>query len=112
MTLHQLEIMLSVAKHRSFSKAANEHHISQPAVSLHIRLLEEECGVKLHKKNGKGVELTEAGRKFIDSAKEILSLVENLKTGLRGPSSTEKVGSLRIGSSYGQSGFLVHSVLV
>ena len=111
MTLHQLKVMLSVAKHLSFSAAANELHISQPAISLHIKLLEEQCGVKLFKNNGKRVEITEVGRKFIDPAKEILSLVENLKTGLRGPSSTKKAESLRIGSSYGQSDLLVNSVL-
>ncbi len=111
MTLHQLEIMLSVVKHLSFSKAANEHHISQPAVSLHIRLLEEECGVKLHKKNSKGIELTEAGLKFIDSAKEILSLVGNLKNNLRGPSSTEKALPLRIGGSESPSITFLPSVI-
>ncbi len=111
MTLHQLEIMLSVAKYRSFSKAANEHHISQPAVSLHIKLLGKECGVKLYKKYSTGVELTEAGRKFTESAKEILSIAESLKKDLRVDSSNVNARSLRIGSSHGPSGFLLPSVL-
>jgi len=106
MTLHQLEILLSVAKHLSFSKAAKEHHISQPAVSLHIKLLETEYNVKLFKKNGKDVELSGTGYKFAYSAKEILSLVENLKNDMRGPSTTEKVLSLHIGGSESHSHFL------
>lgn len=112
MTLHQFQIMLSVAKHQSVKAAANENHISQPAVSLHIKLLEEQCEVKLFTKYSKGIQITDAGRKFIDSTKEILSLVENLKNICRDDSSNGNDGSLRIGSHHGMSEFLSQSILV
>ncbi len=54
MTLYQLEITLSVAKHLSFSAAAKEYHISQSAVSQQLKHLKEEYGVILFKKKGRG----------------------------------------------------------
>jgi len=99
-TLHQLRIVLSIAKHRSITKASVEHHISQPSVSQQIKLLEQEYGVKLYVKNGNGIEFTPAGQKFIASAKQILSQVDKLEKDCKERSSHPNGGSLTTGGGY------------
>jgi len=53
--LHQLEILLCIARERSFSKAAEKLHISQPSVSIQIKNLEESLEVKLFERLGRRV---------------------------------------------------------
>jgi len=83
MTLHQLKIWTTIARHLSITKAAEELHIRQPSVTQQIKLLEKEYGVRLYNVNGRGVELTPAGRLSLKYAKKILSQVDNLKKELR-----------------------------
>ena len=79
MTLHQLNIFAAAAKLLSVTKAGWELHISQPSTSQQLKLLEGECGVRLYKKNGQGIELTREGRLFLREAEPILHQVEKLK---------------------------------
>lgn len=79
MTLHQLKVFSSVARFLNVTKASAELHISQPSVSHQLKLLGEECRVKLYKKNSRGIELTEDGRAFLNDAEPILLRVEKLK---------------------------------
>ena len=79
MTLHQLEIFLAVAKHLNVTRAADDMHINQPSVSQQLKLLEENCGVKLYKMMGRKIELTKEGRLFLNEATAILAQVKNLK---------------------------------
>ena len=60
-TLRQLRVFESVARKLSFSRAAAELHLSQPAVSMQVKLLEEQAGLPLFERLGKKVFLTEAG---------------------------------------------------
>ncbi|MBZ0092384.1 MAG: LysR family transcriptional regulator [Sulfuricellaceae bacterium] len=62
LTLRQLQVFESVARHLSFSRAAEELHLSQPAVSMQIKQLEEGVGLPLFEQLGKKIFLTEAGR--------------------------------------------------
>ena len=64
MFLRQLEYFQSVVKNGSFTLAAEEHHISQSAVSQQIKALEDELGVELLRRRNRRFELTEAGRHF------------------------------------------------
>lgn len=73
MNLHQLRIFHAVARHMSFSAAARELFITQPAVSLQVRALEESLGVKLLDRSTSKLELTEAGDALIRSAVAILN---------------------------------------
>ena len=100
MTLHQLRIVLSIAKHRSITKASEEHCISQPSVSQQIKLLEQEYGIKLYVKKGNGIEFTPAGQKFIASAKQIVSQVDKLEKECKGIQSAPNGGSLTTGGGY------------
>lgn len=64
LTLRQLEVFAAVARHLSYTRAAEELHLSQPAVSMQIRQLEEAAGLPLFEKLGKQIHLTQAGREF------------------------------------------------
>ncbi len=86
MTLHQLSVWIVVAKHQSVSKAADELHIRQPTVSIQIKSLQKECGIKLYKAyrgRDKGIELTQAGRLLLKYAKKILLQVKTLESELK-----------------------------
>lgn len=66
MTQSQISCFLAVADRLSFSKAAQELYISQPAVSKQIALMEQEFGVPLFDRTRKTIQLTEAGRLFYE----------------------------------------------
>ena len=73
MDFEQLNSFLEVAKHSSFSKAADRCFRTQPAISVQIRVLEEEVGAKLFDRSGGKVTLTLAGKAFQRYAEETLS---------------------------------------
>ncbi len=75
MTLNQLEYFIQVAEHGSFSKAALVLGVAQPALSRQVRALETELHETLFLRNGRGVELTEAGRRLREHGQEILQRV-------------------------------------
>ena len=78
LNLKQLYIFQVVAHHLSFSRAAEKLYLSQPAVSQHIRQLEEYFGVKLFDRVGKQVVLTEAGAYLMEMAQQISNQVEEI----------------------------------
>lgn len=92
----ELRYALSVAKERSFTKAAARLNISQSAVSEQVRLLEDEIGFPLFRRTSHGVELTERGRTFLYEAERVISDVLSLSDAarrLRGaPSDTLTIG--------------------
>jgi DNA-binding transcriptional LysR family regulator len=69
----KLHVFNEVAEKKSFSKAAESIYISQPAVSLQIRKMEEQLGAKLFERTPEGVVLTKAGQILLKHAKRILS---------------------------------------
>ncbi|MHB1950914.1 MAG: LysR family transcriptional regulator [Acidiferrobacteraceae bacterium] len=64
LTFRQLSVFEAVARHLSFSRAAQELHLTQPAVSMQIKQLEENVGTALFEQLGKKIYLTEAGREL------------------------------------------------
>jgi DNA-binding transcriptional LysR family regulator len=78
-----------------FSKAAAVLHISQPALSQHIRLLERELGLKLFDRHGRGVQLTTDGERVLIEARRLLAAHDQVLNRLRG----EPGRSLAIGST-------------
>ncbi|MFN7729152.1 MAG: LysR substrate-binding domain-containing protein [Bdellovibrio sp.] len=78
MTLSQLRYVVSVARHLSFGRAAQECGIAQPSLSVQIKNLEEEIGTPLFDRNQKGVRLTELGEQILKQAHVILSEVDRL----------------------------------
>jgi len=80
MTLHQLRIFESVARHLNITRASQELHMSQPAVSQQLKLLEEQCETRFVVRTNQGVELTERGRAFLDAIRPIVARVENVES--------------------------------
>src|SRR5438270_3226935 len=74
MDINQLEVFLSVAQEKSFSRAAEALHRTQPAVSQAIRRLEAELGEPLFDRSSKNGTLTAAGRVLLDFAHEMLNV--------------------------------------
>src|SRR6266704_2790611 len=78
MDFDQLESFLEVARHSSFSRAAEKRFRTQPAISSQIRALEEEVGAKLFDRSGGKVALTGAGKVFQKYAEQTLdSIIDN-----------------------------------
>lgn len=92
----RLKVFRSVATHLSFTKAANELFISQPAISKHIQELEKEYGVRLFDRIGNRIQLTRAGQLLLDHACKIIDAYQNLDFDMK--KLTAKWGELRIGA--------------
>lgn len=75
----QLKVFCTVTRSRSFSKAAKLLHMSQPAVSTHIKNLEEYYQGQLFDRTPQGVVLTKAGEVFFDYAQKILELQDEME---------------------------------
>ena len=80
MTLHQLRIFETVVKHRSYTRAADELRLTQPAISAQVRELEQAWGLPLFERAGRQIFLTEAGRELSAYAQRIFGLVVELQT--------------------------------
>jgi LysR family nitrogen assimilation transcriptional regulator len=96
MNLKQLEYFVQVAELGSFSKAAGVLGIAQPALSRQVRSLETELSQQLFLRNGRGVALTDAGKRLFDHSVAVLQLVEHAREDL-GASRDEPVGRVTIG---------------
>ncbi|KJY16248.1 transcriptional regulator, partial [Streptomyces sp. NRRL S-444] len=70
--LRHLRYLLAVAEHGSFTRAAEELHVSQPTLSQQIRQLERTVGVQLLDRTGRAVRLTDAGATFLPYARRAL----------------------------------------
>lgn len=81
-TLRQLEAFVAVSRHLSFTRAAAEMNITQPAVSMQIKQLESQVGQSLFEQMGKKLFLTEAGREVRQYARQVLQQVDDLEAGL------------------------------
>lgn len=79
MNTRLLEYFIAVAEKRSFRRAADICGVSQPALSIQLKKLEEMLGVELFERSNRSVMLSEAGRQILDSTKKLLADVQNLK---------------------------------
>ncbi len=75
-TLRQLKVFESVARLSSYSRAAEELHLTQPAVSTQVRKLEEHAGHPLFEQVGKKIHLTQAGGELLDISRSIIAQFE------------------------------------
>lgn len=98
MTLHQLRIFLAVGRLKSFTQAADELHLSQPDVSLHVHELEEEIGLELFDRVGKRIHLTQAGEVLREQANRIFAQLRETEQALAELKGLMR-GSLLIGAS-------------
>ena len=75
-TFRQLKVFESVARQLSYTRAAEELHLTQPAVSMQIKQLEDQVGLPLFEQLGKKIFLTEAGREMYHYSRAIAQQLE------------------------------------
>jgi LysR family transcriptional regulator, low CO2-responsive transcriptional regulator len=78
-TLRQLKVFESVARNLSFSRAAEELHLTQPAVSTQVKKLEEHAGLPLFEQLGKKIHLTPAGAEMLHASRIIIRQFEEVE---------------------------------
>ncbi|MEC7257390.1 MAG: LysR substrate-binding domain-containing protein [Pseudomonadota bacterium] len=98
MTFDQLRIFVAVADRLHVTRAAEALNLTQSAVSVSIANLESQSGVKLFHRVGRRIELSEAGKIFLEEARQILARVESARVVLQ-DLSAEPRGRLRLHSS-------------
>jgi DNA-binding transcriptional LysR family regulator len=111
MDTRQLASFCAVVDNQSFSLAAEQLGVTQPAVSLQIRSLEQRLGRRLLDRSGRRVEPTEAGLRLYRSAQRMLALEEQLVEEVADASEGELAGKLEIGASTGPGGSVVPLLL-
>jgi len=95
LTLRQLQVFESAARHLSLSRAAEELHLSQPGVSMQMKKLTEAVGQPLMEQNGKRVQLTDQGQELVAASREILGALKRFELSLVARQGLTK-GSLRL----------------
>ena len=95
LTLRQFRVFEAVARNLSFSRAAEELHLSQPAVSMQVRGIETILGLPLTEQLGKKIYLTDAGREVLYAAQAITARLDDLQHNLAELHSVD-TGNLRL----------------
>ena len=111
MDTRQLAAFCAVVERKSFSQAAERLGVTQPAVSLQIRSLEQRFGRQLLDRSGRRVEPTEAGRRLYASAQRVLAAEEHLLEELDADDEGAITGTLELGASTGPGGTVVPLLL-
>ena len=96
--LELYRVFYAVAKHKHMTKASEELHISQPAISQSIKKLEDQLGGTLFLRSNKGIELTEEGKMFYEYVKGALELINNAENEFTSFKDLSK-GEIKIGCS-------------
>lgn len=94
-TLNQFRIFDAVARHMSFARAAEELHLTPPALSIQVKQLSEAAGQPLYEQIGKKIYLTQAGKVMADACRDLGSRLELLAQELNALQGLEK-GSLKL----------------
>src|SRR5215471_21141693 len=111
MELRHLRYLVAVAEELHFGRAAIRLHISQPPLSQQIRQLEEELNVKLFERTKREVRLTEAGRRVVNEAYEVLRQVDHFSD-VASQASEGAIGHLSIAGPGGVNEILVNTLRV
>lgn len=96
MTLKHMKIFVTVCESETVTAAAKKLFIAQPSVSLAIAEIEKHYGVKLFDRIGKRLEITEAGKRFLQVGRHIVGLFEDMEKEMM---DIDRLGVLRVGSS-------------
>jgi len=107
MTFRQLKVFESAARHLSYTRAAEELHLSQPGVSMQIKQLEDVAGLPLFEQIGKKMHLTAAGREIYAYSKSIGHMLDEAEVVLRELKGLHS-GSLAISVATTASHFVTH----
>lgn len=77
-SLRQLKVFESIARHLNFTRAAEEMHLTQPTVSMQVKKLADEVGMPLFEQMGKKIFLTDAGQELYNACRDIFERIERL----------------------------------
>lgn len=106
----RLQVFYTVAKRLSFTKAAEELFITQPAITKHIREMERQYKVRLFERNGNSILLTDAGNLLLQYAEKIFEIYRDIEFELNGLKRQYK-GRLRIGASTTMAQYILPPLL-
>lgn len=110
MDFKDLTYILAVADNQSVTEAANKLYISQPSLSYIISKVESDLGVKLFYRKTNPLTLTYAGQRYVETAREILGLMDNLKRELSDVGQGEK-GQINIGIPSERAGYMLPKIV-
>ena len=79
LTFRQLKVFEAVARHLNYTRAAQELHLTQPAISMQVKQLEDSLGVALFEQLGKRIHLTEAGQEVLTYARSVTQQLDELE---------------------------------
>ena len=96
LTLRQLQIFVAAARHLSYARAAEELHLTPPAVSMQLKQLEDNIGLPLFERLGRGVALTGAGELLVHHALRVLGEIKDAEANLMALSGAE-TGQISVG---------------
>ena len=96
--LNQLRSFFLAAREKSITKAAEALYVTQPAVTMQVKSLEQDLDLKLFRKYGKGLELTDAGEVLFGYSERVFEIVEEMEYVLKGHADSTH-GSLTIGTT-------------
>jgi len=107
---YRLKVFYTVASRLSFTKAASELSISQPAVTKHIKEIENHLNTKLFNRNGTTIQLTESGKTLLKYAEKIRNLHRDLEFDISQLNKEQK-GKLKIGASTTIAQYILPEIL-
>jgi len=110
MTLSELRFVVSVAQEKNFRRAAAKSFVSQPALSLAIKKIENELGVLIFERNRMGISLTTVGEKIVNQAQIVLEEVDKIKAISKVEKNTQQV-EVKIGLIYSIAPYLLPSII-
>ena len=110
MTLSELRFVVSVAQEKNFRRAAAKSFVSQPALSLAIKKIENELGVLIFERNRMGISLTTVGEKIVNQAQIVLEEVDKIKVISVAERNTQQV-EVKIGLIYSIAPYLLPSII-
>ncbi|CCK76014.1 MAG: LysR family transcriptional regulator [Oleispira antarctica] len=99
MDIQALTAFIAVAEHKSFSLAAEQLHLTQPAISKRIKGLEEQLNSPLFDRHNRSLSLTDTGHSLLPKAKEIVQLVRDTQLSMRNMNHQVE-GRLKLGTSH------------
>ncbi|WP_158498613.1 LysR family transcriptional regulator [Martelella endophytica] len=111
MEMKQLEYFCAVARAGSFSKASSDLMVVQPALSRQVGRLESELATKLFYRNGRGVALTDAGRRFLSVADGVLHDLDKIRAELS-EDNDAPTGTVTVGMPPSVSAMITTSLLI
>jgi len=109
MEIRTLKYLVSLAECGSFTAAAREHYVTQPAVSIQLGKLQNELGVVLFEVQGRTVRFTRAGEIVLDYAKKILNLERELLREIKDLTALER-GSIALGTIDAASTYVLPNI--